>query len=99
MSDLAKKALIRTLGFSAFLGLLIVVTGGPAYWQGWLYWIGVSPCCVVVTLYFFPHDPALVERRLSATAEKDRPQQLIRTSLSAVPRFVLCLPAICPRLC
>src|SRR5258708_474587 len=98
MSDLAKKALIRTLGFSAFLGLLIVVTGGPAYWQGWLYWIVVSLCCVVVPLYFLQHDPALVERRLSATAEKDERQQLIRTVLSAVLILLLVLPGIHHRL-
>src|SRR5258708_34316888 len=94
MSDLAKKALIRTLGFSAFLGLLIVVTGGPAYWQGWLYWIVVSLCCVVVTLYFLQHDPALVERRLSATAEKAERQQPLRSGLSAVLFCLLFLPAI-----
>src|SRR5258706_138733 len=98
MSDLAKKALIRTLGFSAFVGVLIVVTGGPTYWQGWLYWIVVSLCCLVMALYFLQHDPALVERRLSATAEKEETQQLIRTVLSAVLILLLVLPGIDHRL-
>ncbi len=91
MNDLAKKALIRTLGFSAFLGLLIIVPAGPAFWQGWLYWIVFSLCCLVVTLYFLQHDPALVERRLRAGAEKEASQKVVRALLSVVliPLFVL----------
>jgi protein-S-isoprenylcysteine O-methyltransferase Ste14 len=98
MSDLAKKALIRTLGFSVFVGLLIIVTGGPTYWQGWLYWIVFSLCSLVMALYFLRHDPALVERRLSATAEKEERQQLIRTVLSAVLILLLVLPGVDHRL-
>lgn len=98
MSDLAKKALTRTLGFLAFLGLLIVVTGGPAYWQGWLFWIVFSLCSLVMALYFLQYDPALVERRLSATAEKEESQQLIRTVLSAVLILLLVVPGIDHRL-
>src|SRR6266852_6379488 len=91
MNDLAKKALIRTLGFSAFLGLLIIVPAGPAFWQGWLYWIVFSLCCLVVTLYFLQHDPALVERRLRAGAEKEASQKVVSALLSVVliPLFVL----------
>ena len=98
MSDLAKKALIRTLGFLAFVGLLIIVTGGPTFWQGWLYWIVFSLCCLVMTLYFLQHDPALVERRLSASAEKEESQQLIRAVLSAILVLLLVLPGIDHRL-
>jgi protein-S-isoprenylcysteine O-methyltransferase Ste14 len=98
MSDLAKKTLVRTLGLSAFLGLLIIVAGGPTYWQGWLYWIVFSLCSLVMALYFLQHDPALVERRLSASAEKDERQQLIRTVLSAVLILLLVLPGIDYRL-
>ncbi len=91
MSDLAQKALIRTLGFSAFVGLLIIVPAGPAFWQGWLYWIVFSLCSLVIALYFLQHDPALVERRLRARAEQEASQKLIRAFLSVVlvPLFVL----------
>ncbi len=98
MSDLAKKALIRTLGFSVFVGLLVIVPGGPTYWQGWLYWMVFSLCCVVLALYFLQHDPALVERRLSASAEKEESQQLIRAVLSAILILLLVLPGIDHRL-
>ena len=98
MSDLARKALLRTLGFSAFVGLLIIVSGGPTYWQGWLYWIVFSLCCLAMALYFLQHDPALVERRLSTRAEQEESQQLIRTMLSAVLILLLVLPGIDHRL-
>jgi protein-S-isoprenylcysteine O-methyltransferase Ste14 len=89
--ELARTALIRTLGFSALVALLVIVPAGAGYWQGWLYWIVFSLCCLAVTLYFVQHDPALVERRLRARAEREPSQKVIRILLSAVliPLFVL----------
>jgi protein-S-isoprenylcysteine O-methyltransferase Ste14 len=81
MTDLEKKALFRTIGFSAFVGLLLFVSGGPGFWQGWQYWLVFTLCSFVVTLYFLQHDPGLVERRLSARTEKDESQQVIRAFL------------------
>jgi len=91
MSDLAKKALSRTVGFSVFVGLLVIVPAGPGYWQGWLYWIVFSLCSLAMTLYFLRHDPALVERRLRARTEKEESQKIIRALLSVIliPLFVL----------
>ena len=91
MSDLAKKALIRTVGFSAFVGLLVIVPGGLDFWQGWLYWIVFSLCSLVVAFYFLRHDPALMERRLRARAEREASQKLIRALLIAllVPLYVI----------
>jgi protein-S-isoprenylcysteine O-methyltransferase Ste14 len=78
MTDLA---LFRTVGLSAFVGLLLLVTGGPGFWQGWQYWLVFTLCSFVVTLYFLQHDPGLIERRLSAQTEKDESQQIIRAFL------------------
>jgi protein-S-isoprenylcysteine O-methyltransferase Ste14 len=78
LTDLEKKALYRTLGGSAFVGLLLLVTGGPGFWQGWQYWLVLTLCTFAVTLYFLQHDPGLIERRLSARTEKDESQQVIR---------------------
>jgi protein-S-isoprenylcysteine O-methyltransferase Ste14 len=91
MNELAKKALIRTLGFSALVGILVIVPAGPAYWRGWLFWIVFSLCSLSVTIYFLQHNPALVERRLRARAEKETSQQIIRLVLSVamIPLFVL----------
>jgi protein-S-isoprenylcysteine O-methyltransferase Ste14 len=89
--ELARTALIRTLGFSALVALLVIVPAGTGYWQGWLYWIVFSLCSLAVTLYFVQHDPALVERRLRARAEREASQKIIRALLSVVliPLFVL----------
>jgi protein-S-isoprenylcysteine O-methyltransferase Ste14 len=82
MTDLEKKALFRTFGLSAFVGLLLLVTGGPSFWQGWQYWLVLTLCSFAVTLYFLQHDPRLIERRLSARAEKEESQQIIRGFLT-----------------
>jgi protein-S-isoprenylcysteine O-methyltransferase Ste14 len=91
MNDLTKRALIRTLGFSAFVGLLVIVPAGPAFWQGWLYWIVFSLCSLVVALYFLQHDPALMERRLRAKGEQEASQKVIKTLLIAllIPLYVI----------
>jgi protein-S-isoprenylcysteine O-methyltransferase Ste14 len=91
MTDLTKEALTRTLGFSAFVGLLVIVPAGPAFWQGWLYWILFSLCSLVIALYFLEHDPALVERRLRARVEQETTQKVIKAFLTVVlvPLFVL----------
>jgi protein-S-isoprenylcysteine O-methyltransferase Ste14 len=93
---LARTAMIRTFGFSAFLVLLIIVPAGPSYWQGWLYGVVFSLCCVFVTLYFLQHDPALVERRLhaGARAEKEKSQQVIQAFMSVIVILLFVLPGI-----
>ena len=92
--ELVKTALTRTLGFSAMVGLLVIVPAGIGYWQGWLYWIVFSLCSLAVTLYFLRHDPALVERRLRARTEKEESQKVIRALLSVVLILLYVLPGI-----
>jgi len=82
MTDLERKALFRTFGLSAFLGLLLLVAGGPGFWLGLRYWLVFTLCSVALTLHFLQHDPALIERRLSARTEKDESQQIIRGFLT-----------------
>jgi protein-S-isoprenylcysteine O-methyltransferase Ste14 len=82
MTDLEKRALVRAFGFSASVGLLLLVSGGPDFWHGLHYWIIFTLCSLAITLYFLQHDPGLIERRLSARTEKDEIQQIIRGVLS-----------------
>jgi protein-S-isoprenylcysteine O-methyltransferase Ste14 len=98
MTDLEKRALNQALGFSAFVGLLLLVTGGPDFWQGWRYWILFTLCSLAITLYFLQHDPALIERRLSERTEKDESQRLIRALLGMALILLFVVPGIDHRL-
>jgi protein-S-isoprenylcysteine O-methyltransferase Ste14 len=98
MTHLEKKALTQTLGLSAFVGLLLLVTGGPGFWQGVRYWLIFTLCSLLVTLYFLQHDPGLVERRLAARTEKDERQQMIRALLFAALIVLFVVPGIDHRL-
>lgn len=91
MTDMEKRALTQALGFSAFVGLLLLVTGGPDFWQGWRYWIIFTLCSLAIILYFLQHDPALIERRLSERTEKNESQRMIRALLgmALIPLFVV----------
>jgi protein-S-isoprenylcysteine O-methyltransferase Ste14 len=82
MTDLEKKALFRSSGFLAAMGLFLLVTGGPGFSQGWRYWLIFTLCTLAITLHFLQHDPGLIDRRLSAGPEKDETQQMIRGILS-----------------
>ncbi|MBO0751707.1 MAG: isoprenylcysteine carboxylmethyltransferase family protein [Bradyrhizobiaceae bacterium] len=84
MTDLEKRALVRAFGLSAFVGLLLLVSGGPDFRQGLHYWIIFTLCSLAITLYFLQHDPGLIERRLSARTEKEESQEMIRGVLSVV---------------
>jgi len=94
--ELTRTALNRTLGFVACLAVLIIVPAGLTYWQGWLYWIVFSLCCVFLTLYFLRHDPELIERRLhaGARAEKEKSQKIIQAFLSVILILLFLLSGI-----
>lgn len=81
MTDLEKRTLLRALGLSAFVGLLLVVSGGPGFRHGLGYWMLFTLATLAIMLYFLQHDTELVERRLSATPEPDPRQRLIRSCL------------------
>lgn len=81
MNDLDKKTLLRSLGLSAWVGLLLLVSGGPGFRHGLGYWVVVTLATLAIMLYFLQHDPELVERRLSARGEPDERQQTIRSCL------------------
>jgi protein-S-isoprenylcysteine O-methyltransferase Ste14 len=98
MTDLEKKALFRTFGVSAFLGLLLIVAGGPGFWQGWRYWLVFTLCSLALTLHFLHHDPALISRRLSEATEKEETQQLIRGVMTAAMIMLLVVAGLDHRL-
>lgn len=98
MTDLEKRALFQTFGYSAFVGLLLLVSGGPDFWEGWRYWLIFTLCVLAIALYFLQHDPGLIERRLSARTEKDQSQQMIRGALNLALILLIVVAGIDHRL-
>lgn len=97
LASLTRIAWRRTIVFIAALWFLIFV---PAltldYWQGWLFWVVYSLCCIAPTAYFLRHDPALIERRMKVgpAAETEPTQKLIQVGASVVTIAMFVLPGI-----
>src|SRR5689334_8314046 len=80
MNALTYRALRSTLLFHVALAVLIFGSALTLeFWQGWLYWLVLLACSLIVTLYFLRYDPGLIERRLKAgaAAEHEPTQKLI----------------------
>ena len=79
MKTLKSKTLSRITIFTIILGLLLFVPAWTiSYWQGWIYFLVVSICLFIMTLYFLKHDPALMESRIKIgpKAEKKISQKI-----------------------
>jgi protein-S-isoprenylcysteine O-methyltransferase Ste14 len=95
MDELGRRAFAGLARFQIALALLLFLTAwSPTWWQGWLYWVLFGAACLVITLYFLRHDPALIARRLNAgpTAEREPRQKLILgiTSVLLCTGFAVC---------
>lgn len=79
--NLGKRALVATLKFAVWFGVLIFLPAGSLhYWQGWTIWAHVCAWSLALTLYFLAYDRALLQRRLNAgpTAEREPTQRRIQ---------------------
>ena len=86
MDDLKRRALGALARFQIALALIIFLPAWSLnYWQGLVYWLLFGAACLLITLYFLRHDPALVERRMNAGpgAETEPRQKLIMSAASA----------------
>jgi protein-S-isoprenylcysteine O-methyltransferase Ste14 len=80
------KASLGFLNLAIMLGLSIFLPAQTLnYWQGWLYYFVFMFSCLLITIYFFKKDPALIQRRLKAgpTAETQKSQKIIQ-ALSSI---------------
>ncbi len=76
MSLKSKLALRLLLAVASFAALLFIPAGSLKFWQGWTYLaIWIVPT-VPAFVYFYKHDPQLVERRLQRK-ETVREQKII----------------------
>jgi protein-S-isoprenylcysteine O-methyltransferase Ste14 len=92
--SLARRSLVSLAVFAVALAAMLFLPAGSLTWaQGWLFWAVFLLCCLVVSLYFLKHDPALVARRIDAgpTAEKQASQKRIQSvaSVLVIAMFVV----------
>jgi protein-S-isoprenylcysteine O-methyltransferase Ste14 len=97
---------MKTLNARAWRGIALLaivmglglfsMAGTVRYWQAWVYLAAFCGSAVGVTLYLAKHNPALLERRLSAgpTAEKEQSQKIIMAIASVGFIALLVIPAL-----
>lgn len=77
---LFRRAWPRQAAFTlAYAALLFLAAGTLDYWQGWLFLIAFIGSSLALGFYFVMHDPALIERRMTAGpgAEQEPAQKII----------------------
>lgn len=93
---LMKRAAIGLVQFMVFLALVLFVPAWSlTWWQGWLFWFVFGAACLVLSLYFLKHDPALVARRMNVgpTAERETQQKVIQWIASVLLIALFMVPA------
>jgi protein-S-isoprenylcysteine O-methyltransferase Ste14 len=89
-SRLALRFLIALVVFGA---LLFIPAGSFRFWQGWTYLVIFFVPGFLGFVYFYKHDPDLVERRLRLK-EKVREQKRIMTFVYVIWLIALLLPGL-----
>ena len=94
MDDLGRRSLTGLAKFQIALAAMIFLPAWSlTYWQGLIYWVLFGAACLVLSLYFLRHDPALVARRMRAGpgAESEPRQKIIMTfaSVAVIALYVI----------
>jgi protein-S-isoprenylcysteine O-methyltransferase Ste14 len=101
VNALTKRALLRLLWFQAALAVLLFLPAWSLrFWEAWGYWIIFSASSLGITLYFLQHDPALIERRMTAGpgAEQEKSQKIIQALASVLVCAIFIVPGVDHRL-
>jgi len=88
------KLIVRSLFFAIVMAALIFVPAGSLkFWQGWVYLAIFFAPTIASTIYFYRHDPGLIERRMQ-TQEKEPAQKLIMGVVKPVFLVSMLLPGL-----
>ncbi len=88
------KLIVRSLFFALVMAALIFVPAGSLkFWQGWAYLAIFFAPTIASTIYFYRHDPGLIERRMQ-TQEKEPAQKLIMGVVKPVFLVSMLLPGL-----
>jgi protein-S-isoprenylcysteine O-methyltransferase Ste14 len=82
-----------SLALIIFAAMLFIPAGSLRFWQGWAFLALVFIPSIFAYLYFYEHDPQLVERRLQSK-EKVKEQRLLIRWAKAVFFAALLLPGL-----
>jgi protein-S-isoprenylcysteine O-methyltransferase Ste14 len=96
-ADLMRKTWLRqTLSLLIFFALVFAPAGTLRFWQGWLFGLIFLAASVVIGIYFFKHDPALLERRMQAGpgAEQEPAQKIIISAIIIGFCLLIALPGL-----
>jgi|SRR5208337_593634 len=89
-SKLALRFLLAAVAFSA---LLFIPAGSLKFWQGWTYQMIWLVPTLSAFVYFYKHDPQLVERRLRRK-EEVREQKIIMKLFYVTVSTIFLLPGL-----
>jgi protein-S-isoprenylcysteine O-methyltransferase Ste14 len=93
MSLQSKVIFQCTANLCAAAAILFIPAGTLDYWQAWIF-LGITFVpMVVLCVYFYKHDPALLERRLRRR-EKEREQRLIMRAAMIVSALGFLVPGL-----
>lgn len=96
MKHLAAKTVLGLVGLTLFTALALF---GPArtlrYWQAWLFLLVFSAATLIITMYLWRNDPALLARRVKGgpIAETRKSQQSIQAFSSVAFLALLVIPS------
>ena len=77
MMRLGSRLVLRfSLGLAGVAAMLFLTAGSIRFWQGWVFLGVIFITGISSTLYFYKHDPQLIERRLQSK-EKVSEQKLL----------------------
>lgn len=97
MNDLERRAWRGLIFLAIVMALLLFLPAGTVrYWPAWGFLTTFFGASISTTSYLLQHDPALLERRLSAgpTAEKEKTQRIIQF-FNSIGFIALCVvPAL-----
>ena len=80
VTNLKRRMWVQTALFVPVLALLLFAPAGSLhYWQAWVFGLVLVAASFALGAYFLTHDPALIERRMTAgpAAEKEPAQKII----------------------
>ena len=92
--SLGSRLTVRVLNALVVMGAMLFIPAGTLkFWQGWAYLMMFFVPGLLAFVYFYKHDPELVERRLRFK-EKVREQKQIMTFVYVIWLIAFLLPGI-----